>query len=193
MLGPKIYYYDYEGRTDVIWAAGGMIEPAMEMVYRSFGALQRDRGQFEKVEQRAWCSGAAMLIRGSVAMKFPLNNIYPFGHEDVEYCLKAARRGAKVVYVPSARVWHKVGISKKKTGYLIGRDVSGYFLFLRENFPRSVYVYHLGIFFLAALPRWALIYAFTQRDKNTLRAFISDMAKFVRGRLGGDAVRRGPI
>lgn len=182
ILGPKIYYYEYEGRTDVIWAAGGMINPLTEMVYRSVGATERDQGQYEKIEERPWCSGAAMLIRGGWAVKFPLNSSYPFGHEDVEYCMEAVRRGAKVVYVPGSKVWHKVGASKKKTGYIIGRDVSGYFLFLKENFPRSVYFYHLGLFCLTTLPRWALVFAFSQRDKNTLHTFISDMTKFLRSR-----------
>ena len=182
VLGPKIYYYDRDGRDDIIWSAGGGIDLAREVVYYDIGQGEQDRGQYNQVKEVEWCTGAAMMIRGSIVQELLLNPGFLFGHEDVEYCISVRKRGFRVVYVPKAMVWHKVSVSRKKTGNLIGRDVAGYFAFLKSNFSRGVYYYHVMLFLLTTLPRWAIRYLLGERNKKTLDIFVTQLKKMVTAR-----------
>jgi len=73
-----------------------------------------------------------------------LNADYFFGGEDVEYCLKAQAHGFKSLYVPTARIWHKVVRSSLKRGPRFA-DLPDYFRLLRRNFSFPFYAYHLLI------------------------------------------------
>jgi hypothetical protein len=184
ILGPKLLYYDYNGRSDVILYAGGAINPWREMIAHHVGSREIDEGQFDIGGETSWCSGAAMLIRSELVRAALLNTAYEFGLEDVEYCMNAKKRGYKVVYVPSSKVWHKVSISWKKLGKRIGRDIPRYFFFIRNNFSSAVYFYHLFVFFLGVLPRWAVTYAAEGRDRGTLRTFLGDMRRLLTQMVG---------
>jgi GT2 family glycosyltransferase len=175
IIGPKIFFYDYNGRDDIIWFAGGRITPWHELVFRQVGNCEEDRGQYDSITETEWCTGAALLLKNELARKSLLNPVYPFGSEDLEYCIKMRKLGYKVVYVPSSRIWHKVGVSRVKLGKRIGRDISGYLYFVRQNFSNTVYAYHVFLFFSVVLPRWAFTYALERGDRRTWRAFLRDM------------------
>ena len=179
IVGPKIYYYNYNGNRDVIWFAGGKISPLREMVYFHIGSNKEDQGQYDGIKEVDWISGAALMLKSSVIKKLSLlNSKYFFGNEDVEYCIKARRQSIKVIYVPTAKIWHKVGVSRAKTGAKV-IDISTYFGFIKENFSKFVYIYHLLLFLVSTLPKWAIIYLFKYRDKNTFYAFILSIKKFI--------------
>jgi len=133
ILGPKIYYYDFHGRKDVIWAAGGKVRWWHPWVYDGIGTNERDAPRYNRLGSVDWVSGSAMMIkRGTVETLSYLDPRYFFGNEDVEYCIRARKRGLKVVYVPTARVWHKVGKSRKKRGPRFS-DLPPYYRLLRRN------------------------------------------------------------
>jgi len=175
ILSPKMYYYDFKGRSDVIWYAGGEIDPMREWVFFHLGQGEIDAHRNDRPTETKWCPGAAMLIRRSALEHSLLNPAYPFGTEDVEYCLEARRLGMKVVCVPTSKVWHKVGVSRERVGNRIRRDVAGYFYFIGNNFSRPIYLYHIVLFFAAVLPRWAFAYAAGDRDPRTSRNFIAEI------------------
>lgn len=175
ILGPKILYYDFNGRNDVIWYAGGAINPWYELIFFHVGIGEADKGQYDSVAETEWCTGAALMLKRELAGASLLNPAYTFGAEDVEYCMDARSRGYKIIYVPTAKVWHKVGASWKKHGRRIGRDVVGYFYFVKKNFSGPVYAYHIFLFIALVLPRWAVTYAVEQGDKKTLHDFLKDM------------------
>lgn len=120
-----------------------------------------------------------MMIRRNLLEKAFLNTNYAFGNEDAEYCMNATKSGMKVVYVYKSKVWHKVGVSRVKTGQKIRREFSAYFHFIRENFSKPVYFYHLFIFFVSVLPRWVLIDVVARMDKEAWLAFTTEMRKLL--------------
>ncbi|MGB7533083.1 MAG: glycosyltransferase family 2 protein [Halobacteriota archaeon] len=171
IAGPKMYYYNYNGKDDVIWFAGGKINLWRDMVYFHIGLNEQDLGQYDTFKEVDWISGSALMLKSIVIKKLSLlNSKYFFGNEDVEYCLKLRRQGVKVVFVPTSKVWHKVGVSRAKTAKI--RDIQAYFNFIKENFPRFVYAYHILLLSLITLPMWGLIYIFKYRDKETFRKAI---------------------
>lgn len=183
VLGPKIYYYDFDGRRDVLWFAGGKIDVWREMLYRHVGIGEVDEGQYDEVRDVDWITGCAIMLSTALLATRQLNPEYFFGNEDVEYCVEARREGYRVVYVPSSKVWHKVGISrgKRKESFTSIRNIPDYFTLIRRNFPRWVYYYHL-LLLGAVLPRWALLYLIRYRDMGMLMDFMRNMARLIRGR-----------
>ncbi|MBN2099795.1 MAG: glycosyltransferase family 2 protein [Dehalococcoidia bacterium] len=145
LLGPKIYFYDFDGRKDVIWTAGGKIRWWHPWVYDAFGHNDDDLPRYQEPRTVHWVSGAAMMIRREVIDKIGLlDSGYFFGTEDVEYSLKARAHGFKCLYVPTARVWHKVGRSRSRRVPSFA-DLPDYYRLLRRNFPKAVCAYHLLI------------------------------------------------
>jgi len=185
ILGPKIFFYDFDGRSDVIWYSGGRINAWREWVFSHIGIFEEDRGQHDSIAETDWCTGAAFILKRELAEKSLLNPVYPFGTEDVEYCINARKSGYRVMYVPSARVWHKVGVSRDKIGGRIRRDSAGYMYFIRQNFSDTVYAYHVLLFFSVVLPRWAVTYAIEHGDKETWRAFLKDMKRLLENLVVG--------
>jgi len=180
VLGPKMYYYDYEGRSDVVLYAGARIVPWREVVYKHIGDGVIDKGQYDKDGETDWCSGAGMMIRDSLARQQKLNPLYPFGNEDVEFCMKAKKLGWKIVYVHSAKLWHKVGASWAKTGKTIRRSIFLYFKFLRLNFSLPWYVYHVLQFLVVLMPKWMFMYLAMHGDRKTFFNFLHELRDFVR-------------
>ena len=181
IVGPKLYYYDFEGRKDVIWAAGGRIMRWRRWIYQGIGWNDDDLPKYQDVKEVDWISGAAMMLKRSVIDKIAcLDSHYFFGDEDVDYCLKARRHGFKVVYVPAARVWHKVGISRIKLGNIKNRtepnfvNLYSYYRLIRKNFPLPVYLYHL-LLLPVILLQWGISYLVKRRDKDTLVAFLKSL------------------
>jgi len=180
VLGPKMYYYDYQGRSDVILYAGARIVPWREIVYKHVGDGEIDKGQYDVDVKTDWCSGAGMMIRESLARQLKLNTIYHFGNEDVEYCIKAKKLGWEVAYVHNAKLWHKVGASWAKTERTIRRSIFLYFRFISSNFSLRWYAYHVLLFLVVVLPRWMFMYLAFHGDRRTLANFVHELRDFVR-------------
>jgi hypothetical protein len=179
LLGPKTYYHSHEGRKDIIVYAGGKITPWRDMVYEHVGSGERDIGQYEEDKDTDWCTGGGVMIRADLARQRLLNTMYPFGNEDVEYSIKARKDGWRVVYVHRAIMWHKIGVSRAKTGKTIGRGVYWYFRFLRSNFSSGWFIYHVYLFTIAVLPMWLFKYIMFHHSTHVLRDFLSEVRVFV--------------
>lgn len=178
IVGPKIYYYDYEGRKDIIWSAGGKIRRWALKIHHPIGERDEDLPKYQEIASVDWISGAVLMFRSELTEKVGLLNPWYFiGHEDIEYCLKARSCGYKIVYVPAAKAWHKVSVSARKA-HITYADPSSYYYLIKQCFPRHVYIYHL-LLLPALLTRWALMYLIRHRDKGTLRRFFGDFIGFM--------------
>jgi GT2 family glycosyltransferase len=108
VLCPKIYYAD---RPDTLWYAGGTLSLRRARVAHR-GIRQRDRGQFERLEETGWATGCALFaprrIYETVGL---LDESFRLYCEDLDYCLRARAAGFRILYVPEAKVWHKVSAS----------------------------------------------------------------------------------
>jgi len=172
ILGPKIYYHDYNGRNDILWYAGGRIDPLRDVVYEHTGENEVDSGQFDIGADVDWVSGCALMFRPAITERIGLlNSEYQFGNEDVEFCIKAKNLGFRILYVPKSRVWHKCGMSRDSSGYRL-RDLPGYLRFVRNNFAWPVYLYHVMLIGVAVLPRWMILYVTKYRDSERFERFI---------------------
>lgn len=133
ILSPKIYFAPgYEFKKDlykesdlgkVIWYAGGELD--WNNVYGSnHGVDQVDKGQFEKCRDTDFTTGACMLIKSELFNDFGyLDEKYFMYFEDADLSIRAKKKGWRVMFIPDAKIWHKVSQSSG-----IGGPLNDYFI-----------------------------------------------------------------
>ena len=136
IAGGKVFCYEL---PELIWFAGGIIN------YRTGrtpirGSGEADKGQFDEIVRVDWISGCFMFISRDVLQAVGLlDERFFFGWEDVDLCVRAARKGFKVLFVPESRIWHK-GFGIDKRDRLMGMPVyyatRGQFLFMDKHFAK---------------------------------------------------------
>ena len=130
MVAPKIYYAD---PPDLIWSVGGDCHPwLLEMTHK--GDRERDRGQWDRVIERDFLVGCALLLSRRLLADVGMFDMlyHPIYYEDVDLCLRARRAGYRLLLVPQARMWHKVsasggGADSPRERYLMARNSVRYF------------------------------------------------------------------
>ena len=121
VVGPAIYYYDYEGRTDVPSNICGIVNIKHYPGY--YDMVDKDPTVKPGNLECDWVSGAAMMIKTKeVPIKY-LNNQLFFGNEDIDLCINLKKMGYKIVNVHDSRIWHKEGVSRKKRSSAVIKKV----------------------------------------------------------------------
>jgi len=109
ILGAKIFYY---AKPETLWYAGGKVNYWTGMVSHR-GLRTVDRGQYDRCEDTDYVVGCSFCISakllGAVGLFDPIFN--PFYTEDSDMCARALRAGFRVLYVPTAKLWHRVSTS----------------------------------------------------------------------------------
>jgi len=126
ILAPKIYY---AAERDRIWSVGAMKNP-WTLGATDTGDRQLDHGQWDKVIERDYLTGCALLLKRSLLEQvglFDADRYYPIYCEDTDLCLRARQAGFRLLMVPSARMWHKVsasggGVDSPEVCYLRARN-----------------------------------------------------------------------
>ncbi|HMK54620.1 MAG TPA: glycosyltransferase family 2 protein [Methanobacteriaceae archaeon] len=109
-LGPKIYYYDYQGRTDVLSFTWERINFFTSLGKRC-GKDQVDQRQCDHNHETDKVEGCSMLLKREVVEQLGLFDPIYFAYwEETDLCQRIKKAGWKLVYVPEARMWHKVGM-----------------------------------------------------------------------------------
>lgn len=113
IVGPKIYYYDFPKK---IWFAGGKTNWLRGEV-NHIGQGENDSDKYNKIMPVNQVTGCAMLIKSTTIKSIGMLDSHFFlNYEDTDFCFRANRQGYKILFVPSAHVWHKCSIGKKKIG-----------------------------------------------------------------------------
>lgn len=110
IIGPKTYYYDYNGAKNVINFAGGTFD-IWKGKSRHIGINKVDLGQYDNITEVDYVEGSCFLIKKELIKKIKLLNPFLFGWEEIDWSLKAGKCGYKCYYAPKAKIWHKVGSS----------------------------------------------------------------------------------
>lgn len=113
--GPKVFYYDFQGRDDVISVAG--IDLIMKKgYYHRIGAGEVDIGQHDETRVVDFIEGSCLLARCQTLREAGLFNPLYFAYwEETDLCVRGAKAGYKSVFVPKSRIWHKIGSSAPNT------------------------------------------------------------------------------
>jgi GT2 family glycosyltransferase len=133
-IGPMNYYYDYKGRKDIINFAGGIFSIYRGSTY-NIGINEVDRGQYNEIKESSYIPGSCVMVKREVIEKIGLIDPEYFTYwEDTDWCIRAVKAGYRSVYVPKAKIWHKIGVQKGKKNikayYYFGRNV---FLLVKKH------------------------------------------------------------
>ena len=144
-VGPKVYFYRYNGRTDVINFAGGKLDVLRARAHHI--GYEIDVGQYDEITTVDYVEGSCMLVRKDLIEEVGmLNPLYLSYWEDVDWCMRARKRGYLSLLAAKAKVWHKVTSSDpaKKKPYYLTRNK---FWFVRENASSGQYLFYVLYFF----------------------------------------------
>jgi len=180
-VGPKIYLYQ---NPAIVWYAGGEIL-FREAISVSRGLFKKDRPSYNTIREVSFITGCAMLVkRKAIEEVGLLDPDYISYMEDTDWCWRMRQKGFKLVYVPSARVYHKVSQSfgntayNEKTMYLMGRNavlfVKKYGTFMR--WLKFIFFFWLSVAY--ALPREAM-----RSNQKAVFAKIKGFIDGIRGKL----------
>lgn len=111
IVGGKVYFF--EDKT-LIQSAGGKIG-----IWRgripTIGYKEKDVGQYDKLQEVDWVCGALMLLKRKVINKIGLlDDRYFVYYDETDWAIRAKRVGFKIIYVPHAKIWHKLSVAVKK-------------------------------------------------------------------------------
>lgn len=173
-VGPKIYYYDYKGRGDVINFAGGKLD-ILRGRARHIGFNEIDEGQYEETTRVDYVEGSCVLVRKDVIQKVGTLNPHYFNYwEDSDWCLRAKKQGYLSFFAARSKVWHKVTSSNtgENKQYYLTRNA---FWFFREHASKIQYLSYLLYFF--AFDIWYQSGLFLCRnDARLLGPFVKGVA-----------------
>lgn len=122
IVGPKIYL----SGTKQIWYAGGIMDMD-NVIGRHRGVDEKDIGQYDKVEETDYITGAAILIKSEVFKKIGFfDEKFFLYYEDADFCMRARKAGFKIFYMPEAKVYHEnassAGLGSPLQDYFITRN-----------------------------------------------------------------------
>jgi hypothetical protein len=105
---PLIYH---AAPTDLIWYAGGRCDLAAAHTSHR-GLRERDRGQYRSIEDTGYLTGCCLLATAEAWRKVGLlDERYFIYAEDADWSLRARAAGYRLLFVPTARLWHQVSAS----------------------------------------------------------------------------------
>ena len=158
ILGPKIYFYD---EPHTIWSAGCRISWKLSRGIQ-IGTNEEDKGQYDTIKEVEYVSGSAFLIKTEVIQKIGLmDENYFLYFEESDWTLRANHEGSNSLYVPQAKVWHKIS----KSGGGIHNQIGLFYitrnrwLFMKKWAHKSDYYFFVIYQILGALlfPLWLSI------------------------------------
>ncbi len=119
IAGPKILFDDRK----TIWFAGGLFD-SNNILGNHRGVDEEDNGQYDETGETEYVTGGAMMITRQVLEKIGLfDERYFLYYEDSDLCWRAKIAGFKLMYIPSAVVFHA---NAQSTG--IGSPLQDYFI-----------------------------------------------------------------
>jgi GT2 family glycosyltransferase len=143
MIVPKILYFN---PSDTVWCAGGAFSPLRGSA-KHFGFGQKDDGRFDRPREVHYSPTCCMLIKREVFEQIGLMDAKYFVYfDDTDFCLRARRAGLRLVYLPTARVYHKVSsLIGHRSDLALRYFTRNHVYYVMKNFRPWMSLYYLPI------------------------------------------------
>lgn len=108
----------YEGRRDTIWYAGGTLSNVTaKTVHWNYNL--KDTNNLEQPQEISFATGCCMCLSSRVFKRIGyMDESYFLYEEDADLCLRIRNFGLKMMYIPKAKIYHKVSASTGKMSHL---------------------------------------------------------------------------
>jgi GT2 family glycosyltransferase len=112
IVGSKIYYYDYNGRNDVIWGLGGGGVNLKTGGTWHYEMNKIDNEKHEDAIECGYITGCSMLIKGDILKILKgFDEDYFCYYEDADLSIRCKKLGYKLICATKSILWHKVSVS----------------------------------------------------------------------------------
>lgn len=111
-IQPKLLDYKNKTLFEYAGAAGGFIDKYGFPFCRGriFSTLEKDKGQYNQIEEIFWASGACLFIRKTVFEELGGFDEDFFAHqEEIDLCWRIQNENLKIKYTPDSVVYHVGG------------------------------------------------------------------------------------
>lgn len=182
IVGPKIYYYNEPNR---IWFGGGKFTWLGGGRHLQYEEIDRNPDE-KKTKETDYMTGCALLIKSEVVQKIGLlEESFFMYYEDTDWSLRARKAGYKILYVSSAKIYHKVSRSASK----LGNPVIHYYhirnalLLSKRQAPKIILV---GIYIWSGFHYFKQIIkiAILPSTRDISRMIMRGIEDFYRGKFG---------
>lgn len=182
---PMIYYFD---RKNVVWTAGGLLIDWPRGRFIDSQRGQIDNGQFAQRDVDTHPEGFSFVKREVFERAGLIDPDFFFYYEGGEWSTRVKRKGYRIVFVPQAKVWHKVSFShgeeSPKFYYL---RVRNRLLFMRKSAVKP-YRIIFSLYFIYDFLINILLTLYFSKKKKEMKAAILGIIDFVRGVTGDKEV-----
>lgn len=135
----KIYFHS---EPEKIWYAGAKwMKNISSFNHVGFGTIDNER-DFNAIVETDYASGCALFVKAAVINEIGLlDEKFFLTYEETDWCYRARAAGHKCLFVPTAKVWHKVsasfgGAESPLQLYFYSRNI---LLWAERHLPRSDY------------------------------------------------------
>lgn len=175
IAGAAMYYYD---RPEEICNSAYFINYwAANMFSRTKDGV--DLSEINATVQVDCVSGFCMLLSGNLLRNVGLLDArFFFGYDDVDICIRAGKHGFKVIFVPSAKVWHKIS---ERLAFRDGKStfheiyayslVRSRFIVMRKHWGKPQFIVST-LLYIAFLPKLFVDYMLYYRQWSMLKGFL---------------------
>ncbi len=117
----KVYYFD---QPDVLQTVG-YYEDELRWVGGHIGNREKDIGQYDQIEERAFSDDIFMLVKRSLySATKGYDTEFQFQGEQLDWQIRARKQDFKIYYAPDAKIWHKESMTiGKSTSFKLYFDV----------------------------------------------------------------------
>lgn len=130
---PKMYYFS---KPNIIWYAGGEIDYKSGEI-RHIGLNKIDAEKYSIERTCSFVTGCCVMLHRDLFEKVgALDECYFMYGEDVDYSIRLKNAGIDILFIPDAKLWHKVGGSSVTSKLNIYYDTRNK-LFLMDKFNFS--------------------------------------------------------
>ena len=159
ILGPIIYYYECNGRNDVVANLGGIVDISRYPGYYDLIDMSNPEDYSGNIIECDWVSGSALMMKiGDAPIKF-LNEKLFFGCEDIDLAILLKEQGYNTIIVLNSHIWHKEGVSRKKrSSDSIKRalmDIKSNLTFLKAHNPH--YYWYLPLYLIQIIKIYLMV------------------------------------
>lgn len=180
VISPKIYYYD---NPNTIWSAGAKMEWKRGIPAQN-GLNEDDNNVYDNEELVEIATGCCLLFNKYIIEKVGLlSNEYFLYYEDTDFTTKIVRSGFDIVYLPTAKMYHKVSAS---TG---GVESSNYIYYNTRNrlifngkynkSNRATYIPYFYVTRIIKCIKWCL-----SGRRDLIKASIDGIKDYYNGNVG---------
>jgi hypothetical protein len=148
MTTPLVYFYDEPpNASETIWCAGGGFQHWLGERPFHTAEGERDAGQFTQPCRVEFAPTCCVLIRREVFERVGImDERYFIYWDDTDFMLRAHRRGVKLMLLPAAKLWHKVGALDPQSEFTVHYATRNHAFYLRKHLPFLLAVFWWSLY-----------------------------------------------